>query len=226
MAANNHPNQRPINKATVRILAERIHRGHWDPTAGQIVVDSTGRVVDGQHRLAAIVKSGKPVKCAIIRGEWSRWRDDVRRRSCAERNKVSTVLAAASRLAGRICNVADPDVALEIFSDSFEDSGLMALPHVQLWASAPVLVGGLAAHIDGSDPIPCIRRLIDALPQTERERRIIKKACSGKFVVYSSFGLSVSAEIFSAIVDKNKTLDHLRDLLDTFARAKMKEPNK
>jgi hypothetical protein len=48
---------RPLAKRTVREFAQAMRRGEWLVTHQGIAFDTTGALVDGQHRLAAIIEA-------------------------------------------------------------------------------------------------------------------------------------------------------------------------
>jgi hypothetical protein len=52
----------PLSKRTVRDFAEAMRRGDWRLTHQGIAFDASGALVDGQHRLAAIVEADVPVE--------------------------------------------------------------------------------------------------------------------------------------------------------------------
>ncbi len=60
--------QRNISQAEVDMITRLINGGDWYVNGATIVFGSDGRLYDGQHRLAAIVKSGKIVTCLCIWG--------------------------------------------------------------------------------------------------------------------------------------------------------------
>ena len=61
MLANNHIN-RPISHITVEAYARDIENGKWtEETATAIALSKDGVLLDGQHRLSAIVKAGIPI---------------------------------------------------------------------------------------------------------------------------------------------------------------------
>jgi len=66
LLAQLHPNQRRLREWHVAILATAMEEGRWRWTADPIKLDVQLRVVDGQHRLAAIVKSGVTLKDVLI----------------------------------------------------------------------------------------------------------------------------------------------------------------
>lgn len=59
---------RPLSKGTVQQLAAQIQRGEWQLTHQGIAFDEDGGLIDGQHRLAAIVKAGSPVLLTVTHG--------------------------------------------------------------------------------------------------------------------------------------------------------------
>lgn len=63
----NNANRR-VREILVQEIERAIAAGHWYLTGDTIKLASDGSVIDGQHRLLAIVRSGKAVRVAIARG--------------------------------------------------------------------------------------------------------------------------------------------------------------
>jgi hypothetical protein len=59
MLAANTAN-RPLARSTVQAFAEAMRRGDWLVTHQGIAFDTTGALVDGQHRLAAVIEAQLP----------------------------------------------------------------------------------------------------------------------------------------------------------------------
>lgn len=59
---------RRIREGRVREIARAITAGHWYVTGDTIKLNGDGSLLDGQHRLSAIVAAGQPVRVAIARG--------------------------------------------------------------------------------------------------------------------------------------------------------------
>lgn len=59
---------RPLSKKLVDLYASVMKRGAWKFTGETIVFGDDGRLLDGQHRLSAIVESGVPARMAVIGG--------------------------------------------------------------------------------------------------------------------------------------------------------------
>ncbi len=57
---------RPLSQRTVRDFAQAMRRGEWRVTHQGIAFDTTGALVDGQHRLAAIVEADLPVELTVF----------------------------------------------------------------------------------------------------------------------------------------------------------------
>jgi hypothetical protein len=61
-------NNRPLRKAHIKELASDIIGGNWQVTHQGIAFDTTGRLIDGQHRLHAIILAGVPIQISVTRG--------------------------------------------------------------------------------------------------------------------------------------------------------------
>jgi hypothetical protein len=57
---------RPLSMRTVREFAAAMRRGEWQVTHQGIAFDTNGTLVDGQHRLAAIVEADMPVEITVF----------------------------------------------------------------------------------------------------------------------------------------------------------------
>jgi hypothetical protein len=61
-------NNRPLKSKTIDRLSTAITRGEWKINGETIVFDTEGFLMDGQHRLNAIIKAGRSVHAIIIYG--------------------------------------------------------------------------------------------------------------------------------------------------------------
>lgn len=59
---------RNINAAHVAFLAEQMERGEFVVSGETVVFNDKGEVMDGQHRLSAVVKSGKIITMLVVWG--------------------------------------------------------------------------------------------------------------------------------------------------------------
>lgn len=65
---NNAHNPRKLNRAHVVRLAEYIKNGGWRQNGEAIIFNRRGHLIDGQHRMAAIVLAGLPLMLLVVRG--------------------------------------------------------------------------------------------------------------------------------------------------------------
>lgn len=65
---NGNDHNRRIRPALVKMLRAEIEQGRWTVTHQGIALDDDGRLIDGQHRLKAIVESDTPVKMYVAKG--------------------------------------------------------------------------------------------------------------------------------------------------------------
>lgn len=63
-----HRLQRKLRPGWVRVLSDDMRAGRWRDNGDAIRLDCGGYLVDGQHRLAAIVESGVSVKVLLVEG--------------------------------------------------------------------------------------------------------------------------------------------------------------
>lgn len=59
---------RRISVRRVETYARMIRDGRWRPSSQGVAIDADGRLIDGQHRLTAVVAANTPVLMMIVRG--------------------------------------------------------------------------------------------------------------------------------------------------------------
>jgi hypothetical protein len=64
---NNNTHNRPVKKSTLAQYARDMRNGNWRLTHQGIAIDGNGRLIDGQHRLMAIVETGVTVPMMVCR---------------------------------------------------------------------------------------------------------------------------------------------------------------
>jgi hypothetical protein len=67
--AMNVEHNRVVRDVKVQKYAEAMTEGHWLATSSTIKFDRDGHLIDGQHRLMAIMRSGRTVRMAVARNE-------------------------------------------------------------------------------------------------------------------------------------------------------------
>lgn len=68
MMLETNTNNRPTRLKHVWNLASDMRSGAWQLTHQGIAFDSTGRLIDGQHRLRAVIEAGVSVQMSVTRG--------------------------------------------------------------------------------------------------------------------------------------------------------------
>jgi len=66
LRCNEH--NRPVRKNHVIFLANEIRAGNWQVNGQPIVIADNEQVLDGQHRLLAIIEAGIPIKTLVVYG--------------------------------------------------------------------------------------------------------------------------------------------------------------
>ncbi|RNL83357.1 hypothetical protein [Halostreptopolyspora alba] len=61
-------NNRPLNRTTIEQFTKQIARGEWQLTHQAIAFDEEGELLDGQHRLHAIIRADTPVQAMVVEG--------------------------------------------------------------------------------------------------------------------------------------------------------------
>lgn len=59
---------RPLSDGTVLRYANSILAGEWQFNGDTITFDSNGDLIDGQHRIEAVIVAGKPIKTLVVNG--------------------------------------------------------------------------------------------------------------------------------------------------------------
>lgn len=59
---------RDVSMVVINRYASDMAAGKWALNGESIVLDDNGNVIDGQHRLRAIIKAGVPIKSLVVRG--------------------------------------------------------------------------------------------------------------------------------------------------------------
>ena len=59
---------RNVSITAVNRYANDIQNGQWMLNGESIIIDDNGNVIDGQHRLRAILKSGASIQSVVVRG--------------------------------------------------------------------------------------------------------------------------------------------------------------
>lgn len=75
----NHPNNRPVAFKRVEAFANDMRANAWKLTHQPICFDGEGRLIDGQHRLEAVVMSGATVQMFVVHNAAGSYHDPIDR---------------------------------------------------------------------------------------------------------------------------------------------------
>ena len=143
---------RPIRLKRVNTIADDLVNGRWRDNGETIKLDEQGRVIDGQHRLAAIVKSGVSVELFVVEGLCSNVQPTI---NGSMPNKFSDLLsfekfnngrslAATTRLLWAWISGVFPERACSVYTPPSNDLLLEVLLSHEKLADAVSLMGSLA----------------------------------------------------------------------------------
>lgn len=157
LLAANYEGNRRISRGRVQHYAEMMARGAWvDYSPAPIVIDEYGRLIDGQHRLAAVIESGRSFYFLVVRASAETYRvlDNNYKRSWAERYGLRDTpkIAEVSRLFASL--MVNGGFSGLVPDDAFEAALGVYRPHVeallQIRALPHKAVVGSAAWLAGA----------------------------------------------------------------------------
>jgi hypothetical protein len=135
-----------------------MHAGNWICSPDGIIIGKTGRLLQGQHRLMAIIKSGVTCKMIVWRGvddDVFRVLDRGKTRSASDALGIGRKLAeVGSFLAGLACKtVTDDDIKsmCDLVADEHDALMEAASSSVRVMSSAPIRAAACVLMIAGYD---------------------------------------------------------------------------
>ncbi len=159
----NHPENRQINPRTVATLAADIEAGNWRVTHQGICFNAEGYLIDGQHRLMAIISSKTAIDIVVATNPEGQLNDPIdrhRARSLAMLTGLNNKqIAAAKVLLGfeqgfEYANPLSPAQAIEVFGRHQASYDLLDFPRKDK------LFGGVLAGLIWAAPVDA-RRVCD-----------------------------------------------------------------
>lgn len=99
--SKNISKNRPIRQSVVHDYAAQMKRGEWKITPQGIAFDVKGRLIDGQHRLAAVIESGCNVPMYVTTGVPE---DRMMMIDCGVKRTMSDVLTIANPKLSKLYN--------------------------------------------------------------------------------------------------------------------------
>lgn len=165
---------RPRRPGTVKKYAMTMASGKWMLTPEGICFDTTGRLLNGQHRLAAIAQSGAEVEAIVFRGvsaDVFKAFDRGLNRSHGDALSIDKRLAEVARLAASICmgnSGSVPDFRVAEMAD------LLGAQHAELTEFC-----GSRVKVFASAPFrlaACVRMLVG---NSDHVKRVYRGLCIG-----------------------------------------------
>ena len=153
---------RVINWAWVKALADALRRGEWKLTHQGIAITGSGRLLDGQHRLLAIVEADLPATMMVTRevdADAYAGMDIGRKRRLGEVLGLPQGMAAVARF---LATVEDTQRAAgltpqyvqpiaEAIADQYQELVAFCPRVTKLWSSAAVRSAAILRILDGED---------------------------------------------------------------------------
>lgn len=90
----NHPNNRPVAWRRVEAFASDMRAGAWMLTHQGICFDGDGRLIDGQHRLHAVIGAKMTVRMLVVRNAAGTFQDPIDR---AGPRSIAVILGRSHR---------------------------------------------------------------------------------------------------------------------------------
>lgn len=131
---------RVVSAANVARLAEAMRRGEWDLNGEPIILDKNGLLLDGQHRLLAVIESGVSIQALVVRG--------------VEKSAFDSIDTGKARTASDICSMLNLP-----FSSGYG----AALSWIYRWESGKL--GSRGAGPAGKATNPIVRSLARRYPE-------------------------------------------------------------
>ena len=186
---------RKLRRHWVNILADAINRGEWQITHQGIAFDKNGILLDGQHRLSAIVKSGKSVSLYVMTGlqpEAFKAIDAHAKRTMSDLTKLPKKTAEVCKAAAHFAysGTASPDQVKRI-----ADAGLSDI-HNELIAFC-----GAATAVFSSAPIRLMACALILDDKTKRDHVMYsyRRLCTHDFVNMTPYEATFAKRVASGI---------------------------
>lgn len=192
--AANHYKNRPISKSVVRRYVDDMVNGRFQTTHQGIAFNQSGALVDGQHRLTAIMQSGVPVTMVVARGVQT---DDVmglhvdigKARSAADihhKSKKATAVCAFLAFVDIGSHVPKTQMHRYIAAFSADAEKIVAHVHNNIRtiagaqvSAAALVMGGMNGALDHSCQVMSVLSKLDFNAMTPLQQAFIRAAQSG-----------------------------------------------
>lgn len=146
---------RPLRKSHIATLAAEMKRGNWQCTHQGIAFNDQGILIDGQHRLHAVLLSGASIEIQVTRGvkapdHLALKIDLSARRSAGDLLKMSSKVASVIYVLARMMNgwnhvpISYIEECAKVFRQDAESICAISSSHMALIDTAPVKAAAVA----------------------------------------------------------------------------------
>ena len=191
--AKNAQHNRPMRKTTVAGYAQQMQAGQWHLTHQGVAFDVSGMLIDGQHRLAAVVQANAVVPMMVTFDAPAMSFESLDcgiKRTVADRlvmdARVVAALSGAIRIAkDKNARVPEHEVralSLTTFGQITSTICESNSKHVKVFSSSPIVIAAAVACAEGADLDWVIeeRRMLIA-PRYEDDRTRVSEYFSRRF---------------------------------------------
>jgi hypothetical protein len=167
---------RPLRKMHIKMLAQEMKQGNWQCTHQGIAFNDKNILIDGQHRLHAIVLADTPVEMQVTRGikqpdHLSLKIDLAARRSAADLLKVSPRVVSVVRVLAMMMNgwlnvsTSKIEECLKVFGEDAERICSVSSTKIAILDMAPVKAAAIAMSVaqKSDHPFEAMARLKNQL---------------------------------------------------------------
>jgi hypothetical protein len=151
-------NNRPLVQSTIDALVRAIKQGEWLCTHQGIAFSPEGRLLDGQHRLWAIIEAGVACELMVARNvpeETFAYLDVGRKRTLSDRLNIERRLAEALSVVARLVfnsfTAEQARIVWEVCAPAHEYVTEGKTTSKRGVTNAPIRVGALARILSGTD---------------------------------------------------------------------------
>ena len=143
-------------------LAQMIKRGEWVTTHQGIAFDSDGRLIDGQHRLEAIIESNTPVDLLVVKGvskEAYKVLDNGVKRTLSDLTGITARTTEVCRILARLTfsgqNTTSANQCIDVYNTGVGEVHDNLIEYcgkqIKIYSSAPVRTAAVCLILDGYD---------------------------------------------------------------------------
>ena len=127
----NHPSNRPVAWRRVEAFANDMRMGAWKLTHQGICFDAEGYLIDGQHRLQAVVNADVAVPMLVVRNRLGTYHDPIDR---VGPRSVATIMGMTTRDVSSLNTLRMLEAGCKVFSPmTLAEADAVIVRHQEAW---------------------------------------------------------------------------------------------